>query len=417
MISCALGGGEAWYNTCLTWQSPARNAPAGEFRSCLSPSAMTGVASSNCRRSARGERKVQNGSGHERRRTSVRRRLGGVLAAAALSCAAIVTSFIVSWMSCEESDDGCGVGLLVAAAAVVPAFLLGGAALILLSERTSSPVLTNVITALAVFFALVPLEMVFLRQIWAVFAFSGLFAVFVAMVLSEPGVATLEKEMRKQPQTAPEGERGPAPVSSPDAGQVVEAGERPAPAAPVPSSDQQPVTPRIVRAKRRAAAARRRREAARGPASALRRKRRVAAREPVRKAGASGGDSELARRLESLARVLEGLVAAERERGPAEEFVAPARAIEERLQELSDRVGLLAGRIEEAEKARAAADAARAGDAEAELRLVCRQVAALLRELSGDVSGADLRLQVLAVAALRRRLMELGRLLEGGPVA
>lgn len=358
---------------------------------------------------------MENGIGHERRRPSVRRRLGGVFAAAALSCAAIVTSFVVSWMSCEGGDDGCGVRLLVAAAAVVPAFLLGGAALVLLSERTSSPILTNVITALAVFFALIPLEMVFLRQIWAVFAFSGLFAVFVAMVLSEPGAATM-REMRKQPRTAPEGERGAAPVSSLVAGQMAEAGERAVPVASVPPGDERPVTPRIVRAKRRAAAARRRKDAARRPARAPRRRRRVTAKEPVRKADVAGDNSELVARLESLAGALEGLIAAEEKRESAQR--PDMSSVEERLQELSDRIETLAGRVQSAEEARAPKAAGRAAiDFEAESRLVRRQVASLLSGLSGNVSGADLHLHLLAVAALRQRLMELGRRLDGDPLA
>ncbi|MDI6858394.1 MAG: hypothetical protein QME71_08785 [Dehalococcoidia bacterium] len=357
---------------------------------------------------------MENGIGHERRRTSVRRRLGGVLAAAALSCVAIVTSFVVSWMSCREGDDGCGVGLLVAAAAVVPAFLLGGAALILLSERTSSPILTNVITALAVFFALVPLEMVFLRQIWAVFAFSGLFAVFVAMVLSEPGAATLEKEIRRQPQPAAKQERVsvPSAVTGPSAG----GGEGPAPSGPVPPGSERLVTPRIARAKRRAAAGLRRRGVARGPARVLKPKRRVAAKQPARKAHAAGDNSELVARLESLARALEGLIAAEEKRESAQR--PDMSSVEERLRELSDRIETLAGRVQSAEEARAPKAAGRAAiDLEAELQLVRRQVASLLSGLSGDVSGADLHLHLLAVAALRQRLMELGRRLDGDPLA
>jgi len=121
-----------------------------------------------------------------RRRIALPRRLGGVLAGTALSCIAIATSLVATWLGRGEKADDNGSGvLLIAAAAAVPAFLLGATALVLLSERTSNAKITGTLTALAVFVSLVPLEIIFLRETWAVFVFSALFAVLVALVLSE----------------------------------------------------------------------------------------------------------------------------------------------------------------------------------------------------------------------------------------
>ena len=121
-----------------------------------------------------------------RRRIALPRRLGGVLAGTALSCIAIATSLVTTWLGRGEKADDNGSGvLLIAAAAAVPAFLLGATALVLLSERTSNAKITGTLTALAVFISLIPLEIIFLRETWAVFVFSALFAVLVALVLSE----------------------------------------------------------------------------------------------------------------------------------------------------------------------------------------------------------------------------------------
>lgn len=127
-----------------------------------------------------------------RRRIALPRRLGGVLAGTALSCIAIATSLVATWLGRGEKADDNGSGvLLIAAAAAVPAFLLGATALVLLSERTSNAKITGTLTALAVFISLIPLEMILLQETWAVFVFSALFAVLVALVLSEAAPPSL----------------------------------------------------------------------------------------------------------------------------------------------------------------------------------------------------------------------------------
>jgi hypothetical protein len=119
------------------------------------------------------------------RRRPLSRRLGGVLAGAALSSLAVVTSVVVMLVNRNGSGGDSGVLIVVAAAVGVPAFLLGAISLVLLSGRTRNVGIVNTATALAVFVSLIPMGIIFLREVWAAFAFSLLFAVLVALVLTE----------------------------------------------------------------------------------------------------------------------------------------------------------------------------------------------------------------------------------------
>jgi hypothetical protein len=120
------------------------------------------------------------------RRGPLSRQLGGVLAGAALSSLAVATSVVVIWVNRDSSGGDSGVLIVIAAAVSVPAFLLGATSLILLSGRTRNVKIVNTATALAVFVSLIPMGLIFLREVWAAFAFSFLFAVLVALVLTEP---------------------------------------------------------------------------------------------------------------------------------------------------------------------------------------------------------------------------------------
>ena len=120
------------------------------------------------------------------RRRPLSRQLGGVLAGAALSSLAVATSVVVMWVNRDSSAGDGGVLIVIAAAVGVPAFLLGAISLVLLSGRTRNAWIVNTATALAVFVSLIPMGIIFLREVWAAFAFSFLFAVLVDLVLTEP---------------------------------------------------------------------------------------------------------------------------------------------------------------------------------------------------------------------------------------
>jgi hypothetical protein len=75
--------------------------------------------------------------------------------------------------------------LAITAVAAVSAVLLAVTALLLRRERTPDTRITNGLTASAVFMSLVPLEVLLLKETWAVLVSSALFAVLVALVLSE----------------------------------------------------------------------------------------------------------------------------------------------------------------------------------------------------------------------------------------
>jgi hypothetical protein len=74
--------------------------------------------------------------------------------------------------------------LAITAVAAVSAVLLAVTALLLLRERTPDTRITNGLTASAVLTSLVPLEVLLLKETWAVLVFSALFAVLVALALS-----------------------------------------------------------------------------------------------------------------------------------------------------------------------------------------------------------------------------------------
>jgi len=98
----------------------------------------------------------------------------------------VVTSVVVMLVDRNSSGGDGGVLIIIAAAVGVPTFLLGAVSLILLSGRTRNVGIVNTATALAVFVSLIPMGLIFLREVWAAFAFSLLFAVLVALVLTEP---------------------------------------------------------------------------------------------------------------------------------------------------------------------------------------------------------------------------------------
>ena len=143
-------------------------------------------------------------------RVTVPRRFAGVLAGAALSSIAVAASIVVTWLNRDSSEASDDAMVLVAAAASLPAFLLGATALVLLSGRTRNASIANAVAALAVFVSLVPLEIIFLREIWAVFTFSALFAALVALVLTEPS----EQESRRGPQISALASQAPVNKSS-----------------------------------------------------------------------------------------------------------------------------------------------------------------------------------------------------------
>jgi hypothetical protein len=155
------------------------------------------------------------------RRRPLSRRLGGVLAGAALSSLAVVTSVVVMWVDRDSFGADSGVLVVIAAAVGVPVFLLGSVALVLLSGRTGNARITNTATALAVFVSLLPMGLIFLREVWAAFAFSILFAVLVALVLTEPTERGLPKTVRELAVLDPPGPSAstpaePLPPTSPE---------------------------------------------------------------------------------------------------------------------------------------------------------------------------------------------------------
>ena len=101
------------------------------------------------------------------------------------------------WLDRDSLDGDSGVFIVIAAAVGVPAFLLGAVALVLLSGRTRSVKIINTATALAVLVALLPMGLIFLREVWAAFAFAFLFAVLVALVLTEPAEKDLPEAARQ----------------------------------------------------------------------------------------------------------------------------------------------------------------------------------------------------------------------------
>jgi hypothetical protein len=105
----------------------------------------------------------------------------------------VVTSLIVTWLDRDRVDADSTVLLLLAAVAGIPAFLLGAVALVLLSGRARSSKIVNTTAALAVLVSLLPMCLIFLREVWAAFAFALLFAILVSLVLTEPA----EKELVK----------------------------------------------------------------------------------------------------------------------------------------------------------------------------------------------------------------------------
>jgi len=153
------------------------------------------------------------------RRRPLSRRLGGVLAGAALSSLAVATSVVVIWVNRDGSGGDSSVLIVIAAAVGVPAFLLGAIALVLLSGRTRNAKIINTATALAVFVSLLPMGIIFLREVWAAFAFSILFAVLVALVLTEPTERDSPEAVRELPALDPQGPSestpgGPPPPTS-----------------------------------------------------------------------------------------------------------------------------------------------------------------------------------------------------------
>jgi hypothetical protein len=124
--------------------------------------------------------------------------------------------------------DG-GVLIVIVAAVSVPAFLLGAISLILLSGRTRNVRIVNTATALAVFVSLIPMGLIFLREVWAAFAFSFLFAVLVALVLTEPTERDTAKAVSDLPalehpepsESAPS--ESPPPISAKDVADAVPA--------------------------------------------------------------------------------------------------------------------------------------------------------------------------------------------------
>ena len=112
-------------------------------------------------------------------------RLGGVLAGTALSGTAIATCLGVMWLRRNHQGGVNGDGAMpaLAAAAAVAAVLLGATALLLLLKRTPDIRITNGLTVSAVFVSLVPLEVVLLRETWAVLVSSASLAVLVALAL------------------------------------------------------------------------------------------------------------------------------------------------------------------------------------------------------------------------------------------
>ena len=113
------------------------------------------------------------------------RRLGGVLAGAALSGTAIAVCLGVAWLRRNHQDGGNGDGAMLAlAAAAVAAVLLATTVLLLLLKRTPDTRITNGLTASAVLVSLVPLEVFLLKETWAVLLSSALLVVLVVFVLS-----------------------------------------------------------------------------------------------------------------------------------------------------------------------------------------------------------------------------------------
>ena len=149
------------------------------------------------------------------RRRPLSRQLGGVLAGAALSSLAVATSVVVMWVNRDSSGGDSGVLIVIAAAVGVPAFLLGAISLILLSGRTRNVRIVNTATALAVFVSLIPMGLIFLREVWAAFAFSSLFAVLVALVLTEPTERDPAKAVSELPALEHPEPSGRAPFESP----------------------------------------------------------------------------------------------------------------------------------------------------------------------------------------------------------
>ena len=163
------------------------------------------------------------------RRRPLSRRLGGVLAGAALSSLAVVTSIVVMLVDRNSFGGDGGVLIVIAAAIGVPAFLLGAISLVLLSGRTRNAGVVNTVTALAVFVSLIPMGIIFLQEVWAAFAFSFLFAVLVALVLTErterdPADAVGELPALEHPEP-PESVRSesPPPISAKDVADAVPA--------------------------------------------------------------------------------------------------------------------------------------------------------------------------------------------------